>query len=770
MLETNKVLKFLDYFSIITVADNKVPNYSWRKCQDEKLTIEQLKKQLEYKGGIIKKDGRELPATDNFGIVTGFEHLEVIDIDLKVFSTAKEQKEFWNEYLGYLSDNILDFEDKVVIYKTKNAGYHILYKNENVQGNTKLAKLENHKEAVIETRGKGGYVFAYPESKVSKNSYFDVGYISDEDREIIFSFSRMYDYIKEFPIEPKKNNNEYLETEITCWEDYNLKTNIFDVIGSEFSIVGNLSKKYVIKRHGATSPHSGYIFKDSNCMYLFSTGTNYPHEKLITPFLAYCYSYHNGDTSAGAKELYKLGFGSRLKKLVIEQTKKINTNEPAIEQYLYNKDDLKFPIEIYPLPIQNYIMECNSKLDSNIDYMGSSLLWLISVCIGNSIQIEVKRGWNENATIWLSLVGKAGIGKTPSINNIIFPLQKINSKEIKNYIKDFEKFEFYTNLGKKEKEEFVEVQKPIKKQFIANDITLEALVDLHQESDNAVGIFKDELNGWLKDMNKYRAGSDLEFWLSCWSGKSVSLNRKTAKSSFVDKPLIPVLGGIQPGILNGFYTEENKDNGFMDRMLLSFPECVIEFYNENELEYEILDWYKDNVICFYDSLKSIVKRDEDGTIESLTAKFSEDAKIEWMRIFNEITNYQNDENENEYLKSMYPKQKSYIPRFSLIIHVFDDFFREGGNSLLISKESILKAEKLSKYFIATAKKVKVNSIEVSNIKTSSKNGKNINEKLKLIHEENPNFNRSQTAELLGVSRVTINKWLKELENCKSSVK
>jgi DNA-binding XRE family transcriptional regulator len=141
-----------------------------------------------------------------------------------------------------------------------------------------------------------------------------------------------------------------------------------------------------------------------------------------------------------------------------------------------------------------------------------------------------------------------------------------------------------------------------------------------------------------------------------------------------------------------------------------------------------------------------------------------------MRIFNEITNYQNDENENEYLKSMYPKQKSYIPRFSLIIHVFDEFFSEGGNSLLISKESILKAEKLSKYFIATAKKVKVNSIEVSNIKTSSKNGKNINEKLKLIHEENPNFNRSQTAELLGVSRVTINKWLKELENCKPSVK
>jgi Rps23 Pro-64 3,4-dihydroxylase Tpa1-like proline 4-hydroxylase len=81
---------------------------------------------------------------------------------------------------------------------------------------------------------------------------------------------------------------------------------------------------------------------------------------------------------------------------------------------------------------------------------------------------------------------------------------------------------------------------------------------LHQESDNCVGVFKDELAGWFKDMNKYREGSDLEFWLSCWSGKAISLNRKTAKSSFVDKPLISVLGGIQPSILNSFYTEDNN--------------------------------------------------------------------------------------------------------------------------------------------------------------------------------------------------------------------
>ena len=88
-------------------------------------------------------------------------------------------------------------------------------------------------------------------------------------------------------------------------------------------------------------------------------------------------------------------------------------------------------------------------------------------------------------------------------------------------------------------------------------------------------------------MNKYRAGSDLEFWLSTWSGKSVNLNRLSRKGSFVEKPFVPVLGGIQPSIFNSFSTEENKENGFMDRMLLSFPEASVDEYNDNELDESI---------------------------------------------------------------------------------------------------------------------------------------------------------------------------------------
>tara|TARA_R110002049_G_C9175744_1_gene562603 strand:- start:4376 stop:6625 length:2250 start_codon:yes stop_codon:yes gene_type:complete len=736
-------------FSIIPCSENKAPSGSWKKYQTKQRTPEEA----------------ELLSSPKYGIVTGYNGLEVIDIDLKVFSSLKDRKEFWDEYLGFLKDNIDDFDNKFVVKKTLNKGFHILYRCKTITGNTKIAKLKGHQESIIETRGIGGMVIAYKDTLGSLN-YHEIQEITEDDRFVLWSCSKTYNYIEE-PIKPvKKEVKEYLgdDTEITCWDDYNEKTDIFDIISSDFSIVANHSKKYVIKRFGAESPHSGYVYKEDNKMYLFSTGTIYPHEQQITPYIAYTYKNHFGDFSASAKDLYQKGYGSRLKSKIKELKKSINIED----EVSVNIDDLVFPIDIYPKEIQNYLLECNTKLDSSVEYMGVSLLWLISVCIGNSIEMEVKKGWTENLSVWISVVGKAGLGKTPSISNIINPLTKINAKEISTYIKEYEKFEYYDSLTKKEKEEHSEVQKPVKAQFIANDITLEALVDLHQESDNSVGVFKDELAGWLKDMNKYREGSDLEFWLSTWSGKSINLNRLTRKGSFVEKPFIPVLGGIQPSIFNTFYTEENKSNGFMDRMLLSYPDLTIDKYNDKEIGDDMLIWYKEAIISFYDTLKSIIKRDEEFNIIPLTAYFSDEAKIEWKRIFNEITDIQNDDGENEYLKSMLPKQKSYIPRFACLIHVFDEFFSEGGNSLCISKESVLKAEKLSKYFVATAKKIKINSVEVSKLKQTISGSKNKNEKeqLKDIWKVNNNFNRSETAELLGVSKRTIFNWVKDFDRAK----
>jgi len=739
---------------MLTIGENKIPNHKWSNCQNEKLSEDQFLTQLKSEN------------TKGLGIVTGFEFLEVIDIDLKVFSTTKEMTDFWNEYLTTLRELIYDFDNKFVIYKTKSGGYHILYKSKRAVGNKKIAVLKGHKEAVIESRGIGGYVFVYPKNKESIKSYFEVDFISDKDRELLWSISKAYNYEEPVPQKIERKTKDRFSEGITPWDDFNNKVDILDVIvPDDFTVPssGYKSKYTLLKRHGTTAAHSGYVFKDSGCMYLFSTGTIYPHEKLISPYQAFTIKNHNGDFSASAKDLYEQGFGERVK---VKEIQPIVTEKVVIE-------NTEFPIDIFPEQMQFYIKECAEKLQMNVDYMGCSLLWLISVCVGNSFDIEVKSGWREKAAVWLALVGQAGVGKTPSIDRMIFPLQKINNKEIKKYIDDYKNYDEFNSLSKKEQKEVYgenyEVTKPVKTQFLVNDITLEALVDMHQETDNSLGVFKDELAGWLKDMNKYRAGSDLEFWLSTWSGKSVNVNRISRAGSFVDKPFIPVLGGIQPTIFNNLTTEETKENGFMDRLLLAYPDVKAEYYQEDELSYETLKWYSEAITKFYNTMNNLIVRVE-KEIEPKTVRMSQEAKKEWVRIFNEITDSQNNDEENQYLKSMYPKQKSYVPRFALLIHLFNEHFEDNNigaePSLLLSKDSMVKAEKLSNYFVSNAKKVKLDNSETADLKTIIGNEKNSFDKIKKLYQADKDFNRTKAADLIGISRrqvINIIKKLKEAD-------
>ena len=732
-----------DGYSLITIGDKKVPNIKWKEFQTKPMSKEDFAKVY------------DLPTTQGQGLCTGYNGLEVIDVDLKILPTLKAQQEFWTEYVQYLQSEIADFNEKFVIYKTINNGYHILYRCAEIQGNQKLAKLKESPEAIIETRGIGGYVFIY-EKKVTELSYSDIKEISVKDREMILHISRLFDY-KEPEIQQAP---EQIPTDsIAPWTDYNSRNSVWDVLGGEFKIVRRLKDKQVIKREGGTSDHSGYVYENSGYMYLFTTGTIYPAEKILSPFAIYAYKYHGGDMKEASRDLYKKGFGTRqVKKTIAEYS-------PA--DITIDSNQMTFPIDIFPANIQTYMLECHRTLNASIDYMGCSMLWLLSIIIGNSIKIQVKTGWIESSNLWMAIVGRPGVGKTPNINNIIFPLQKANNSEIKTYIKRMDAYRAYMDLEKKEREAEEKLYKPIKTQFIASDITLEALVELHEENKNAVGVFKDELAGWLKDMNKYRAGSDLEFWLSSWSNKGVALNRKTSKSSFVESPIIPILGGIQPGVLNQFYTEENKDNGFIDRILTCYPDVEVEMYNDNEMDAELLQEYEDFIINMYQHIKrNVVVYDNEQQISSIIAVFTESAKKEWMRIHDEITAMQNSSTENEYMKSMLPKQKSYIPRFALLINTLDSMTSaDAFPHDIICKESVLKAERLSKYFINMAKKVKLKSSETFELKKvmALNKGKSKKEQIQEVFKVHPEFNRSEAADILGVSRQTIKNWLKDIK-------
>jgi transcriptional regulator with PAS, ATPase and Fis domain len=135
----------------------------------------------------------------------------------------------------------------------------------------------------------------------------------------------------------------------------------------------------------------------------------------------------------------------------------------------------------------------------------------------------------------------------------------------------------------------------------------------------------------------------------------------------------------------------------------------------------------------------------------------------WIEKFNEITEKQNSDEENEYFKSMYPKQKSYIPRFAFLLNALNSACNVRINFTHIEEEAMQGAIKLSDYFVATAKKIKIEKNENDVFDKWTKKAETPKEKVFEIWKKDKNFNRSKVADLLNISRRTIINYVKDFE-------
>jgi len=705
---------------------------------------------LELVGNDIINQQHKDERVVGFCLITSFDGLEVIDIDSKILPTKKEKDDFLKEYFDLLDSHIENFYKKVCIAKSQSGGFHILYKCKTIDGNKGLAIPKGYKACLIETRGDGGLIHIYNHVKGLK--YHEIDYISEEDRKLMFEISKTYHY--EEVVQPKVTKQKTISQDgITPWDDYSNKNTVLDICSDDFTVVRHGTKSTLIKRKGAESAFSGHIFDDSGKMFLFSTGTIYPHEKPLSSFDVYVYKYHHGDYSEATKQAYFDGYGARYEKkeqdFIIEDV----TIEPI--------ENLDFPIHIFPKEIQIYMVECNSKLNASIDFMSVSFVWLLSVLIGNTLKVQVKAGWVDSPIVWISVIGEAGVGKTPDLKLILKPLLDLNSQEIKRYSKRQKEFQAYDKMSKEDKDINATVEAPIKSQLIVDDITIESLVDIHSYNPKSIGVFKDELAGWFKDMNKYRDGSDKERYLSAWSGDSIILNRKTAEDAFVESPFIPILGGIQPSIFKEFQTSENESNGFLDRMLFCDPKKNVQYPTDEEINPTLISQYRDAIFKIKEHIDNQLTVIEDGAVVPYVLELNKEAKDEYKKSHCSLVDLMRSDEELSHHKGMFAKQITYIPRFALLIEfvncIFNDEFPKE-----ITKDSIIKATELSNYFISMAKNNKSENKEDFRIKEFINKHKDKGNK-KVAQElvkSFPNTSGRSLAKIMDVSKSTFNRYLK----------
>lgn len=374
--------------------------------------------------------------------------------------------------------------------------------------------------------------------------------------------------------------------------------------------------------------------------------------------------------------------------------------ESSIHNLEFEKN--AFPVDVFPKAVQEIITATNESLKFSIDYMGASLLYAISVAIGNTYSAEIKNYWQESAVLYIAIVGLQGVNKSQPLTFALKPLQYRDELHYQKYLKEKSEYDSNISLSKKERNDFG-IEEPIKpalQQHIVTDFTPESLAEVLKYNKRGLGVYADELASWFKNFNRYNKGSEEQFWLSVWSGKPIRINRKSSDPTFVRLPYISVGGTIQPSVLNEL-AKDRTENGFLARILFVMPNDIEkQYWSEAELDPSIVENWN-NIILNILSLS--LSMDETQNPEPIILKFTNEAKkclFDWQREITDICNEQKD----YALRGIYAKIEIYVIRFALCLEMMHYACNESDlNNIGI--ESARGAIKLAEYFKESALKV-----------------------------------------------------------------
>ena len=370
---------------------------------------------------------------------------------------------------------------------------------------------------------------------------------------------------------------------------------------------------------------------------------------------------------------------------------KKETHEPYIPTV--TKNTINFPVNVFPDLIQNYIKEQNKLSNFDVNLMASTYLWLISTIIGNKATTFVNENWNVSPVVWLMIIAERGSTKTHAINAIIRPAKEIDSDNRKAFEKALKDF----NPDSRD------AIKPTWKQMFLEDGTREGFIKSMSHNPGGLGLMKDELTGWIADMDKHTGakGGDEAFWLSSFNNTSYTKNIKGDDGSHVVRMFINLAGSIQPQLIQDL-AKKHSTNGLFDRFLLvPYIEKPFKF----TLETPKLSYHS----TYTDFIKRSISVLSYLTYEGERFYFLQEAEPEFERAYNYFLQlkYKDD---SPAVSAYIAKIITYLPRLCLIIEVcyqLDNIYFNHTETIYngIRKDSVTKALDILKYFLNNARNV-----------------------------------------------------------------
>lgn len=338
----------------------------------------------------------------------------------------------------------------------------------------------------------------------------------------------------------------------------------------------------------------------------------------------------------------------------------------------------RFPVEIFPESIQALILDAADKLNYNEEFFSGGILSSTATAIGSSVKLD-NGSYISSPILWLTIIGRSGIGKTHPLEFAKKPLELFDQKAFDDYFIEFKKY----NENKKEG------IKPVFKKFILNDFTPEKLAENLQNNAKGTMIFRDELSGWIQSFNRYNNGGEQQMYLELFNGGSFHIDRKTQEPIRIQKTNLNIIGGMQPSILSILSQNKRDSDGFLSRFLFIYPDEIKprNFTGKN--------------------ISLILKKKYESLISELLNLNDRTLKIN-DEVINLYQIWQNQTAQKAFFDdietSIQAKLESYVWRLALILEMIHQTLKS-KESDYISEENFLNTIKLIEYFRFNALKV-----------------------------------------------------------------
>lgn len=334
----------------------------------------------------------------------------------------------------------------------------------------------------------------------------------------------------------------------------------------------------------------------------------------------------------------------------------------------------EFPVDALPRSCAGLVEEAAAAIGCPPDFIALPMLVMLGTGIGNSRVLKLKEGWEEGPAIYAAVVAEPGEAKSPAAGVATDPARRRQAKLRTAYRQKREEYEARMREFEKDKRDCrkndladpAPPEEPIMERTVVDDTTTEALVRVLEGSPRGVLVDKDELAAWVGSMDQYRAGgkgADRQFWLSGWSGKALSVDRRSLGEPLIlQRPFVGVFGTIQPGVLSTL--GHDRQDGMLDRFLFAYPDPVPSRWSDDEISVEA----RESAAALFDRLHALdMPLDDNGDPNPKRIRFSPDAK----EVFADVVNTLGEERERPgfpaRLKGPWAKLKGYLARLSLIL-------------------------------------------------------------------------------------------------------